>query len=121
MLLFIINIIHRKETISDIDLKNALWLLPFLFILALISYYGSYGGGKGYFSFPVDEILIIILGICSYYLATYSRLNEEKALYYLREAQEYKEDEALSVFEEKAPFEIEIETEAGVNEKEDEE
>ena len=119
LILFIINIVHRKESISDIDLKNALWIIPFLIVLALISRFGSYGGGKGLFSFPVDEILIILLGICAYYLAIYSRLSDEKALYYLREAQEYKDDEALSVFEEKAPFEIEIENISGEEDDDD--
>ena len=117
MVLFIINFIYRKESVADIDLKNALWIIPFLICLALISYFGSYGGGKKYLSFPYDEVLVIALGIFTFYLAVYSGLKDQKARKYLREAQEYKEDEALSIFEEKAPFEIE--TESGVQEKED--
>jgi len=36
--------------------------------------------------------------------------SDEKAQNYLIKAQEYKEDEALSIYEEKTPFEIEINT-----------
>ncbi|MGI9534126.1 MAG: APC family permease [Thermodesulfobacteriota bacterium] len=109
LILFICNIFYRRESLEDIDLKNALWIIPYLICLALISYYGSYGGGKNYLSFPFDELLIILLGTITFYLAVYSGLKEQDAQNYLREAQEYKEDEALSIFEEKAPFEIEIE------------
>lgn len=108
MVLFVINVFYRKELVSDIDLKNALWIIPFLICLSLISYFGSYGGGKGYLHFPYDELFVIGLGVCTFYLAAYSGLSNERAQYYLKEAKEYKEDEALSVFEEKSPFEIEI-------------
>jgi len=111
LVLFIINIYYRKESASDIDLKNALWIIPFLVCLSFISYFGSYGGGKGYLTFPYDEILVIALGVCTFYLAAYSGLSNDRAQSYLKEAQEYKEDEALSVFEEKSPFEIEIDVE----------
>lgn len=109
--LFVVNIYYRKESVNDIDLKNALWIIPYLICLSIISYFGSYGGGRGYLDFPFDELLVIALGICTFYLAAYSGLKTEKAQSYLKEAQEYKEDEALSVFEEKSPFEIEIDVE----------
>ena len=111
MVLFVVNVFYRKESISDIDLKNALWIIPYLICLSLISYFGSYGGGKGYLSFPYDELIVIALGVCTFYLAAYSGLSNDRAQAYLNEAQEYKEDEALSVFEEKSPFEIEIDVE----------
>lgn len=109
LLLFIINMFYRKESPADVDWFNAVWILPYLLCMTAISYFGSFGGGKGYLGFPAGELVVIGLSIVTFYLAANMRLTDEKAQKYLKEAQEYQDDDALSVFEEKSPFEIEIE------------
>ncbi len=46
---------------------RAAWLLPYFIVLALISYFGSFGGGKNVIPFGIDFIVIAVFSIIAYY------------------------------------------------------
>lgn len=58
---------------SQLGLKAALWVVPYLSGLILISYLGSFGG-KHILTFGWDFLVIAIFSVIIFYLAIYARL-----------------------------------------------
>jgi amino acid transporter len=67
--LFIYSSWRRKMPLQQLGMKAALWLVPYLAGLTLISYLGSFGGGKQYISFGWDFLIIGIFSMITLYLA----------------------------------------------------
>ncbi len=60
---------------STLNTKALFWLVPYLGGLMLISYFGSYGGGKNLIPFGWDFLIIGIFTMTILYLALRTRLN----------------------------------------------
>lgn len=56
------------------QLKSAWWLVGYYITMLIISYFGSFGGGKGYLDNPVDLILIAIVSLAIFFWAKYTGL-----------------------------------------------
>lgn len=52
-----------------LQIENAWWLLPYLALLALLSYLGSFGGGKNILTFGLDFLVIGVFSLIIYYLS----------------------------------------------------
>ncbi len=61
LIVFIVHMLLKKESLADLHLYNALWLPPYLFGLATLSYLGSYGGGIKLLSAPFDLLFALLL------------------------------------------------------------
>lgn len=79
--------VFRQQTKDKrpLDYKEALWLVPFLIALGLLSYFGNYGGGTGSIPFAWDLVLGIAIGLVAFFLAGRSRLSAEKTAEYVQE------------------------------------
>lgn len=58
---------------SPLGMKSAIWILPYLGGLVLISYLGSFGGGRGIIPFGWDFLVIAIFSSIILYVAIRSR------------------------------------------------
>ncbi|MED1203260.1 APC family permease [Heyndrickxia acidicola] len=66
---------RKKSAVSlSQQLKSAWWLLAYYVMMLVICYYGSFGGGRGVLSAPLDLIIIAIGSLAIYYWAMYSGL-----------------------------------------------
>ena len=73
-------LIERKSWRS-FDLREAIWLLPFLGSLTLISWLGNFGG-RGSIPFGWDMIILAVLSLINFRIATWCALNNQKATEY---------------------------------------
>lgn len=60
------------------SLMRSSWLIFYFALLAIISYYGSFGGGQNQITFGVDFLVIALMSFFIYYLATRSIIHTEK-------------------------------------------
>lgn len=65
----------RNRTTNHQGLKAAMWIMPYLIGLIVISYLGSYGGGKHIITFGWDFLIIGIFSVVIFYLAIAMRMN----------------------------------------------
>jgi amino acid transporter len=66
----------RKNYVTGFHFKALFWLVPYLTGLFVISYLGSYGGGKNILSFGWDFLVIGLFSVVIFYLAIYFRLGD---------------------------------------------
>jgi amino acid transporter len=59
---------YRKK--MPLDLKRGFWLIPYLLGTAIISYLGSFGGGKNIIHFGWDFLIIAVFTVLIYRLGT---------------------------------------------------
>jgi len=59
--------------------KHAWWLLPYFIGMALFSYYGNFGGGKGELPFGMDMVYVAIFSVVIFFIATAQRLGPAEA------------------------------------------
>lgn len=70
---FTMAYLRGKVKASEAGFKAALWIVPYLSGLTLISYLGTFGGGKGVIPFGWDFLVIAIFSLVMMYLAVISR------------------------------------------------
>lgn len=72
---FLIMMVYRlftcRQTLFQLDWKASSWVWFFFTGMAIISYCGSFGGGKGYLSFGYDFFAVAVLSVISVYLSLY--------------------------------------------------
>ncbi|MCH7927739.1 MAG: hypothetical protein IID03_07115 [Candidatus Dadabacteria bacterium] len=68
-----------KETNYPLNLKESIWIWPYIFGLGLISYLGSYGKGLGLLSEGLAMAIIAIFSLAIFVLALKLRLPDEQA------------------------------------------
>ncbi len=54
--------------------KHAWWLIIYFVGMGLFSYYGNFGGGKGYLPFGMDMVYVAIFSIIIFFIAVSQRL-----------------------------------------------
>lgn len=87
---FVINTYFNNKHHS-LDLRSALWILPFMIGMGIISYTGNFGG-QGLLSEVIENLLVVLLSIVILYLAVHLSLPQDKAnrYYQLKEESESK-------------------------------
>jgi amino acid transporter len=70
----------RGKLKGSIGFKSAIWIIPYLSGLVLISYLGSFGGGKEIIPFGWDFLVIAVFSLVIMYLAIMSRANVTSAV-----------------------------------------
>jgi amino acid transporter len=75
---------QQSKDKKPLDYKEAIWLVPFLTALGLLSYFGNYGGGIGAIPFAWDLVLGIVIGLGIFFVASRSRLPAEKTVEYVK-------------------------------------
>jgi len=75
----------NKETNDPLNLKESIWVWPYIFGLGLISYLGSYGKGLGLLSEGLAMAIIAIFSIAIFVLALKLRLPDEQARSFVSE------------------------------------
>jgi hypothetical protein len=68
----------RRSTVK-LDSKHAVWVMVYLTGMALFSYLGNYGGGRGILPLYWDILLIAVFSLLILYWSWASRLPAEKA------------------------------------------
>lgn len=81
--LFAARCLLDRSILRDMDLVNAVWIVPLLIGIAIISYLGNFGGGLGLIPFGLDLLLCLLLALGVFALAYRSRLPNEKVRAYL--------------------------------------
>ena len=79
LLMVVIYVAFKKYVPTDVvkfaqQLKSAWWLVAYYIIMLVISYLGSFGGGQGVLSNPLDLILIALVSLGIFYWAKYTGL-----------------------------------------------
>ncbi len=70
---FIVACLRGKMTEGSLGIKSALWIVPYLAGLEVISYLGSFGNGKNIIPFGWDFLVIGIFSAVILFLAVMSR------------------------------------------------
>ena len=83
--LFIVNLAVDPKLKHTLDIKQALWLIPYFFGLLGLTYLGSFGGGIGLMPFGWDLLIVGLFGLGIFYLSFLCRLPKEKVHQYLAE------------------------------------
>jgi amino acid transporter len=77
--------LSRQKSIANnnleqtLNLKNSLWLSPYLLGLSFISYFGQFGHGKNMLPLGMDFVLILIFSIIILALALHQRIDDQAA------------------------------------------
>lgn len=74
-----------KTGMGEMDLKPALWMVPYLGGMTIISWMGSFGGGANILKFGWDILVITIFSVIIYWIAVRACLSPEKYESYLAE------------------------------------
>ncbi|HJO23057.1 MAG: APC family permease [bacterium] len=70
------------SSLSEIDLRGALWFVPYTAGLGLLSYAGRFGGGHELLPYPWDEFIVMAFAVGIFALANWCRLSNETAEHY---------------------------------------
>lgn len=73
LLFFVIKKRHPEREYMTFNLRQSGWLILYLLGMGVISYLGSFGGGKGVLLFGWDFVVIAVFSVISFYLAIASR------------------------------------------------
>ncbi len=87
---FIVLFVYRAFQGADkpiLHWRNAWWLIPYFAGMAIISYLGSFGGGKEVITFGWDFVVLAVFSIVIFYFAVKARLPTKIAA--LQVAQEH--------------------------------
>lgn len=84
LVLFAISYLRGTIKIENSDLRSAIWIIPYLLGIVVISYLGSFGG-QNLIPFGWDFLLMAVFSLAIFYLAiqTRSTLTSEKVEDYL--------------------------------------
>ena len=76
----------RARMTRELDVTQALWLVPYLLGIAIVSYLGAFGG-RGIIPFGLDMAILALLAALVFVYAIKSRLPQETFDRYMREEQ----------------------------------
>ena len=79
LLVFGCRLAVGQISLSRLDLREGIWLLPYLLGAGLFSYLGRFGGGIGLLGLPWDEVGVGIFALLVFGLAIRCRLPNDKA------------------------------------------
>lgn len=71
-----------RVPLARLDLWQASWLVPYAVGIGLISYYGNYGGGRGFIAQPWDLGATTVFAVCVFAIGNRCRLGNETAAMY---------------------------------------
>ena len=74
IILLVIYRITQRGPKPPLHAKHAWWLLPYFVGMALFSYYGNFGGGKGMLPFGMDMVYVAIFSAVIFFIAIAQRL-----------------------------------------------
>jgi len=74
-----------KTGFSEMDLKQAIWMVPYLGGLGIISFLGTFGGGIGVLPFGWDLLVVTVFCVVIYWTAVKGCLSTEQYETYLAE------------------------------------
>lgn len=77
--LLIKRLLFERRAFSTLDTREAIWLLPFLGSMVLISWLGNFGGGKSAIPFGWDIVLVALVGLLNFFIGDWCALDNEKA------------------------------------------
>ena len=66
-------------------MRGALWLIPYIIGLGLLSYLGDFSGGLGVIPLGWDVVAAAVLSVSVFYLASWCRLPNERTERYVNE------------------------------------
>lgn len=84
LLLFLLMRLISKDK-RALDIRESLWLIPYLIALALLSYFGNFGHGTGLVPFGWDLAVGSVIGLVAFVLVSHSRLSDQKTENYVVE------------------------------------
>ncbi len=79
--LLIKRLLIEKESWSSFDLRESLWLIPYLGSITLLSWAGNFGG-KGYIHFGLDILLLTVLALINLKITCWCSMSNKKATIY---------------------------------------
>ena len=82
LVIFAIKMIYNRVPVSDLDLPQAIWLIPYGIGLLIFSYLGDFGGGKNLLVNPWDTIGVVLLSLGVFVIAYRCRLSNEATVRY---------------------------------------
>lgn len=80
VLLGVSRLFQKSEDKHGLEIKSALWLIPYMGGLCVISYLGTFGGGTKAIPFGWDFLVIAIFTVIIMQLAMWSRLPSAETL-----------------------------------------
>ena len=82
LVIFAIKMVWNRVPVSQLDLKQAVWLIPYCLGLLTFSYLGNFGKGIALLVYPWDTIGVVLLSVVCWTIAYFWRLpNEVTASY----------------------------------------
>jgi hypothetical protein len=70
---------------KELDVRGALWLIPYVIGIGLLSYFGDFSGGRGVIPFGWDVAAAAGLSVTVFYMASWCRLPSERTEAYVNE------------------------------------
>jgi amino acid transporter len=92
LVVFLLGNSSEGGTDRRLDLRSALWLIPYLVIMGIVGYTGNFGG-QGLLSEFEENMLVFLFSIAILYLALHGSLSPERSAEYYRSQTENKEDD----------------------------
>lgn len=65
---------HLTNKSKELDIKRGFWVIPYLIGIAVISYVGNFGGGRGWLTFGFDFLVVAVFTVLIYGYAVRSGL-----------------------------------------------
>jgi len=86
-----IIILFKKDSsffqeIKNLNIFQSLWLFAYFICMGIISYFGSYGGGRGYLEGPYAYGTLFIMSIVIMYIAQKTALTSEESVEIMEKA-----------------------------------
>ncbi|PHQ71516.1 MAG: amino acid permease [Sneathiella sp.] len=76
-----------SKDLRPLDLKQAVWMIPYLLALGLLSHFGNFGGGTGLIPFGWDLGIGAVFSVLSFTHAYHCRLPAHMAIKYIAEVE----------------------------------
>jgi amino acid transporter len=85
VIVFAIAKLREGASRQKLDVRGAVWLIPYVLGLGLLSYFGDFSGGLGVIPLGWDVLFAAVLSVSVFYLASWCRLSNEKTEQYVNE------------------------------------
>ncbi|MCP4329095.1 MAG: APC family permease [Alphaproteobacteria bacterium] len=86
ILFTIMRLLADPATRPQLDLRESMWLWPYILVMGLISYLGAFGGGLGIIEWGMGVWVLIVVGFVFFFWAVKSRLPDDAARSNIRTA-----------------------------------